>query len=250
MSSLLVAWLAALSLVGGIARGASAIGSAVLFIGGASWFTAAPPIVPLASALDVVVGGAACWILGSLPRVRDLAVDVVPMGVGSLVGALVYQQARADWLQTTIGLVLVGSGVVILLSPRRKSEERDPPPQAPGGPFAFATALACAGFLGGLTGLAGPALAALLLLVSPREDPRPRIVVALFAGALVRLAIYVQGRSLTQEHVPLLALLVPLGLLGLLIGCRVAHKLGLRFVTQSIGVLILVSGVNSIAQQL
>ncbi len=210
-----------LVLIGGIVRGISGFGPAVVLIGFGSLIHVPKEVVAIASFLDFVGGFWAISKITGWQKFKDCIWVILAFGLGSVIGAIVLGFTDIAVLQILIAFLVGISAVVLLIKPSfeipssQSAQDVSNKVLVPG----------IAGIVGGVVGMPGPLLSVYYAFLLPPKELRQILIPVFFAGALLRTLTYSITSQFPLHAFYIALLLAPAALIGIGIGDRF-HKFG------------------------
>jgi hypothetical protein len=236
-------------LLGYVTLGLSGFGSALVIVPLLGWHSPLTLVVPLVLMIDVPAS-----LLHAGLNLRQVAWGEIPrlvpaMVAGSLLGAALLAWATSAWPLLVLGLYVAAVGLRGLRSLR---PARVPPPFAPAAPDRAWLAGLGIGVIESLFGVAGPVVVAWLSrrlndpLALRATVPPTIVIVALLAIGAAAVAGQLGQRLVWVAWLALL----PVGLLGVALGHRIAGRLPARRVGVVVFTLLIASGLAMVGRSL
>jgi uncharacterized membrane protein YfcA len=223
-------------LLGYVVLGLSGFGSALVIVPLLTWHWPLTLVVPLVLLIDVPSSLLHTGLNVRQVAWREIPRLILPMVIGALLGMRLLAYASSDWPLLLLGLYIAAIGLLRL----RSSVQIAPTPQTRWAwPAGFAM-----GFVETMFGTAGPVVVAWL----SRRLPDPAILRATLPMTIVIVAMLAIGASAVggQMKQPLLwtawVVLLPVALLGVVLGHNIARHVPAERLRRVIFSLLVLSG--------
>jgi hypothetical protein len=246
VGALEAAYAAATVFLGYFVLGTAGFGSALVAVPLLSWVWPLTLVVPLTLLIDVPASLLHAGLNRRLVAWREIPRLLPTAALGSIAGVLLIQWTRAGWLLALLGLYIAAVGLRGLQAQRGGARWR-PAPVAGALPAGFGI-----GLVEGLFGTAGPVVLAWLM----RRIPDPQVLRATVPPAILIVASVAIASAAASGLLASPRLwagflgLLPVAVLGVLAGHRLARRVAARHLAPVIHGLLVVSGLVLVGRAL
>jgi uncharacterized membrane protein YfcA len=199
-------------------------------------------LLPILVPLNLVLSSYIVWRHHALAARRLLLDQILPlMGVGLVVGVVLFQDLSARALKTVFGAFVVGVAVHGLVSRRKVGQA----PQSPLSPVARTTGLLAAGLVHGIFASGGPLLVYVLSRANlDKRSFRSTLATVWLVLNLALTVVYILTARLDRTALPFITVLVPAVLLSIAAGEWAHHRLNEEHFRVAVLVLLVVAGLT------